>query len=69
MHTEDHLQMFIQFHATESVMPEAERLAITTSKDTAKTPVFFSMKIQVLFYKEEKDNCDTVYIQESISKI
>ena len=54
LHTEDHQQMFIQFHETKSVMPEAERLAMPVSKNTAKTPVFFLLKFRSYFTKKEK---------------
>ena len=69
LHTEDHQQMFIQFHETKGIMPEVGSLAIPVSKDTTKTPVLFSIKIQVVLYKKGKDKYETVYIQASTSKI
>ena len=69
LHTEDHQQILIQFHETKAIMPEAGRLAIPVSKDTANTPVFFSIKIQVRLYREGKDKYENVYIQASTSKI
>ena len=54
LHTEDHQQMFIQFHETKGIMPEVGRLAIPVSKDTTKTPVFFLLKFRSYFTKKEK---------------
>ena len=46
--------MFIQFHETKGIMPEAERLAILVSKDTTKTPVCFLLKFRSYFTRKEK---------------
>ena len=54
LHTEDHQQMFIQFHETKGIMPEAERLAILVSKDTTKIPVCFLLKFRSYFTRKEK---------------
>ena len=54
LHTENHQQMFIHFHETKGIMPEAGRLAIPVSKDTTKTPVFFLLKFRSYFTKKEK---------------
>ena len=54
LHTEDHQQMFIQFHETKGIMPEVGRLAIPVSKDTTTTPVFFLLKFRSYFTKKEK---------------
>ena len=54
LHTEDHQQMFIQFHETKGIMPEVGRLAIPVSKDTTKTTVCFLLKFRSYFTRKEK---------------